>query len=111
VVHAVMAAALAVKADFNTLTVLASSALLLIYAMAAIGLVVLQRRKVGEDRVRLRLPGGPVIPLTATVLVMALMTTLARREIAAVLVAVVFAAITYVLPRRKVPEPRDIATA
>ena len=112
VVHAAMAAALAIKADFNTLTVLASSALLVIYAMSAIGLIVLQRRRVGEDRITLRLPGGPVIPVAATALVMALMTTLAWRQIVALLVVVAFAAITYVLspPRRAQKQtPNDIA--
>jgi len=68
---------------------------------AATGLIVLQYRRVGEGRVGLRLPGGAVIPLAATALVLALMTTLAWREIAAVLVALAFAAITYVVPTRR----------
>ena len=106
VTHAVTAAALAIKADFNTLTTLASSALLLIYFMSAVGLIVLQRRKIGEDRVVFRLPGGPVIPLAATILVLGLIRALAWHEIVALLVAVAFAGITYVLSRlRRVPEP------
>jgi len=106
VLHAATAAALAIKADFNTLTTLASSALLLIYFMSAVGLVVLQRRKVGDDRVVFRVPGGPVIPIVATILVLGLITTLARREIVALVVAVTFAGITYMLSRRRrAPEP------
>ena len=72
---------------------------MLIYLMSAVGLLVLQHRKISEDRVRFRLPGGPVIPLVATVLVLGLFTTLAWREIAALLVALAFAGITYGLPR------------
>lgn len=106
VMHTATAAALAIKADFNTLTTVASSALLLIYFMSAVGLIVLQRRKIGEDRVVFRLPGGPAIPLAATVLVLGLIRTLAWREIVALLLAVAFAGITYVLSRlRRVPEP------
>ena len=58
--------------------------------------------------------GGPVIPLAATALVMALMTTLVWREIAAKLVVVAFAAITYLLSQRRramKQTPSDIATA
>ena len=106
VMHTATAAALAIKADFNTLTTLASSALLLIYFMSAVRLIVLQRRKIGEDRVVFRLPGGPVIPLAATILVLGLIRALAWHEIVALLVAVAFAGITYVLSRlRRVPEP------
>ena len=101
VLHAAMAAALSIKADFNTLTALASSALLLIYFISAVGLIVLQRRKVGEDRLTFRLPGGPAIPLVAAALVAGLMRTLAPNQIVAVLVVVMFAAITYLLSRRR----------
>ena len=50
-----------------------------------VGLIVLQRRKVGEEGLAFRLPAGPLIPLAATALVVTLMTTLAWREILAVL--------------------------
>jgi APA family basic amino acid/polyamine antiporter len=96
VVHAALAAMLAIQADFDTLTALASSALLLIYFVSALGLIVLQRRKVGEEKLAFRLPAGPLIPVAATALVVALMTTLAWREILAVLVVVALAAITYI---------------
>ena len=95
-VHAALAAMLAIQADFDTLTALASSALLLIYFVSALGLIVLQRRKVGEEKLAFRLPAGPLIPVAATALVVALMTTLAWREILAVLVVVALAAITYI---------------
>ena len=99
VVHAALAAMLAIQADFDTLTALASSALLLIYFVSAVGLIVLQRRKVGEEGLAFRLPAGPLIPLAATALVVTLMTTLAWREILAVLVVVAFAAVTYMVSR------------
>ena len=94
--HTVLAGTLAIIADFDTLTALASSALLLIYLISVSATLVLQRRRVGEEEgLRFRLPGGPLIPLVALALVIGLMTTLAAREILAVLVVVAGAAITY----------------
>jgi amino acid transporter len=99
-VHAGIACVLAIIADFDTLTALASSALLLIYFLCCTATLVLQRRRVGEDRVSLRLPAGPLIPLAATGLVVAMMTTLARREIVAVLLVVGIAGVTFLISRR-----------
>lgn len=98
--HAAMACGLSIAADFDTLTALASSALLLIYLVCSAATLVLQRRRVGEDQVALRLPLGPVIPLAAMALVVALMTTLTQREIIAVLVVVAGAGLTYLASRR-----------
>lgn len=100
VTHATLACTLAIVADFDTLTALASSALLVIYLISGLALIALQRRKVGQDLVTFRLPGGPLIPLVAVAVVVGLMTTLARREVMAVLVVVIFAAVTYAGSRR-----------
>lgn len=100
-VHAVIACVLAVIADFDTLTALASSALLLIYLLCCTATLRLQRLRVGEDQVTLRLPFGPLIPLAATALVIAMMTTLSGREILAVAFVVGIAAITFVVSRRR----------
>jgi amino acid transporter len=99
-VHASVACALAIIADFDTLTALASSALLLIYLLACTSTLILQRRMVGEATATFRLPLGPVIPLAATALVVGMMTTLTAREIVAVLVVVAIAGVTYRLSRR-----------
>jgi basic amino acid/polyamine antiporter, APA family len=109
VVHAAMACTLAVIADFDTLTALASSALLLIYFISCLGLIVLQRRRVGDDLVTFRLPGGPLIPLVALGIVVGLMTTLTTREIVAVLIVVAFAGMTYLFSRRRGVAPVDSA--
>lgn len=98
--HAAVACTLAIIADFDTLTALASSALLLIYFLCCTATLVLQRRRVGEDQVRLRLPFGPLVPLAATALVVGMMTTLTGREIVAVLVVVALAAVSYVVSKR-----------
>ncbi len=98
--HAALACGLAIAADFDTLTALASSALLLIYLVSAAATLVLQRRRIGEDQVALRLPFGPVVPLAAMALVLALMTTLTGREVIAVLVVVAGAGAAYLVSRR-----------
>jgi len=100
VVHTVLCVALAIVADFDTLTALASSALLLIYFVCCAATLVLQRRKVGEDGTPFRLVGGPLIPLVAMGLVAALATTLAQREIMAVGIAVLVAGATYLVSRK-----------
>lgn len=99
-VHASVACLLAIGADFDTLTALASSALLLIYLLCCTATIVLQRRRIGEEQVTFRLPGGPLIPLAATGLVVGMMTTLTGREILAVGVVLVIAALTYLVSRR-----------
>ena len=95
-----MACGLAIHADFDTLTALASSTLLAIYLVSCTATLVPQRRRVGEDHVRLRLPGGPLIPLV-TAIVIGLMTTLTGREVIAVLVVVLIASATYGLSRTR----------
>ena len=95
VVHAAAACSLAMIADFDLLTSLSSSALLLIYLLCCTATMVLQRRGVGAGTEGFRLRFGPLIPLAATALVLGMMTTLARREIAAVLIVTVIAWVSY----------------
>jgi amino acid transporter len=97
VVHAMIACTLAIVADFDTLTTLASSALLVIYLLCCTATLVLQRRRVGDDLVSLRLPFGPTIPLAATGLVVSLMTTLTMREVLAVVLVVGLAGVAYLV--------------
>jgi amino acid transporter len=99
-VHAAAACTLAIIADFDLLTSLASSALLLIYLLCCTATIVLQRRGVGDDQEAFRLPLGPLIPLAATALVVGMMTTLTRQEIVAVLVAVAIAGLIYLKTRK-----------
>ncbi|MSR03808.1 MAG: APC family permease [Gemmatimonadetes bacterium] len=99
-VHAALSCVLAIVADFDTLTALSSSALLLIYFVCCAATLVLQRRRIGEDGAPFRLIGGPVIPLAAMGLVVVLATTLERREVGAVGVTVLLAAVTYFASRK-----------
>ena len=99
-VHATAACLLALIANFDLLTSLASSALLLIYLLCCTATMVLQRRGVGNNQDGFRLPFGPLVPLAASALVVGMMTTLTRREIVAVLVVVVLAGLIYLRTRR-----------
>lgn len=101
VVNTVLAIALAIVADFDTLTALSSSALLVIYFVCCAAALVLQRRKVGEGGNPFRLLGGPVIPVAAMALVLALATTLALREWAALGAAVALATVLYWISARR----------
>src|SRR6185436_2417910 len=86
---------LAIYGDFDTLTSLASSAILTIYLISCAATLVLQRRRVGEEQKPLRIPGGPLVPLAAMALVVALMTTLARNEVIALVLVAVGAGVSY----------------
>jgi positive regulator of sigma E activity len=57
--------------------------------------LVLQRRRIGEELRPLRIPGGPAVPLAAMALVLALMTTLARNEVVALVLVTTGAAVSY----------------
>jgi amino acid transporter len=98
-VHATAACTLAIIADFDLLTSLASSALLLIYLLCCLATMVLQRRGLGDNQEAFRLPFGPLVPLAATALVVGMMTTLTRQEVIAVLVVVVLAWLIYLRTR------------
>jgi len=98
-IHATLACTLAIIGDFDTLTALASSAILSIYLVACAATLVLQRRRTGDERVQLRIPGGPLIPVLAIAVVVGLMATLTRREVLALAIAVAVAAVSYRLTR------------
>lgn len=98
--HAGLACILAIYGDFDTLTALASSAILSIYLLCCAATLVLQRRRVGDELHPLKLPLGPVIPLLAIALVIALMTTLARNEVIALGIIIVAAGLSYQVSRR-----------
>ena len=103
--HSALVLALAIVADFDTLTTLSSSAILTIYLVSCAATLVLRRRRVGESGVALRLPGGPVIPLLAMAVVAALMSTLALREIVALLIVIAGGIASYLITSRKAAGP------
>ncbi len=91
VIHAVFAAALALTGSFSSLVVLSVLSTLLVYLVCCLAAIQLRRKNVhSEGALPFRVPGGPVIPILASAMVLWLMTSSTRQEVTAmsVLIAV-----------------------
>jgi amino acid transporter len=80
VVYAVVCAALAVSGTFRLLATLSASATLCIYLVCCTGLLRLRARGVREEREPFVVPGGPVVPILATITVLAVLSGLGARD-------------------------------
>ncbi len=80
VVYAVVCAGLALSGTFRALATLSASGTLCSYLVCCTGLLRLRARGVRSDREPFVVPGGPVVPILATVTVLAVLAGLARRD-------------------------------
>jgi amino acid transporter len=81
VVHAFLCALLALTGTFASLSVLVVLLTLLVYLACCLGTIQLQRRNVRVDGAApFRLPGGPVVPVLASGVIIWLMTSSTRTE-------------------------------
>ncbi len=95
----VIALALALTGSFVQLALLSMTTRLFAYIGTAAAVIVLARR-FGDRPGALRLPGGPLIPVLALLLCLALFASASWMHIAAALVAVLVGSIIYRFPRR-----------
>lgn len=102
VTQGVIALALALSGSFVQLALLSMTTRLFAYIGTAAAVLVLARRF--RDRPgALKLPGGPVIPVLALVLCVALFVSASWQNIAAAGIAFVVGAVIYQLPRKDRP--------
>ncbi|HVF41208.1 MAG TPA: APC family permease [Gemmatimonadaceae bacterium] len=81
VVHALACCVFAIIGSFGTLAVLASLATLLVYLACCLATLELRRRNIRTDgAVPFKVPGGPVIPVLASAIVVWLISTATRSE-------------------------------
>ena len=80
VVYGVVCAALALSGTFRVLATLSASGTLCIYLVCCTGLLRLRARGAREAREPFVVPGGPVVPILATVTVLAVLAGLERRD-------------------------------
>jgi len=79
-VHALVVGALAVSSSFTQLAIVANVAALTLY-LACIGAsYTLQRRDVRADGAPFTIPGGPIVPVLATAVIVWLLSNATRRE-------------------------------
>jgi basic amino acid/polyamine antiporter, APA family len=83
-IHAVLSLGFALTGTFEGLAVLAVIATLIVYLICCLATIQLQRRDIhDEGATPFRIPGGPVIPLIASAIVVWLMTASTRQEVLA----------------------------
>lgn len=103
VVYTTLVCVLAISGTFTTLVVLSTVSILLVYLATCLASIQLSRRDVRADGAPFHLPGGPVIPLLACLVVIWMLTSASRREFMSVGVALVIASVLYAIrPRRSV---------
>jgi amino acid transporter len=98
-VQFVISLALALSGSFEQLALLSMVTRLLAYLGTAAAVLVLARRYRDREGA-LRLPGGPLIPILALLLTLALLASASWQNLLAAAVAVVVGAVIYLFPRR-----------
>jgi amino acid transporter len=83
-IHTVVCLGFALSGTFENLAVLSVITTLIVYLICCLAAIQLQRRDIREGgAVPFKLPGGPVIPLIASAIVVWLMTASTRQEVLA----------------------------
>jgi amino acid transporter len=104
VTHAVLCALLALTGTFASLSVIVVLLTLLVYLACCLGTIQLQRRNVRVDgAVPFKLPGGPVVPVLASAIIIWLMTSSTRTEFLWLAVMLVVSTLVYFLMRLQRP--------
>ena len=73
----------ALSGSFRQLVIIASSGTLLLYLICCLGLLRLRARNIAMAGEPFRAPGGPLVPLAASAIIVWMLTTLERKELAA----------------------------
>lgn len=99
-VHAALCLGFALSGTFEKLAVLAVIATLIVYLICCLATIQLQRRNIrDEGAIPFNVPGGPVIPVIASGIVIWLMTASTRQEVLAMSAMLVAETLLYLLMR------------
>lgn len=100
ILHAVLCAALALSGTFNTLAIFVVLLTLLVYLACCLATIQLQRRDVRIDGAEpLHLPGGPVIPILASLVIIWLMSSSTMKEVVALAALLLGSTVVYLAMR------------
>jgi APA family basic amino acid/polyamine antiporter len=86
---------LAASGSFLQLVILTSSGTLILYLVCCLGVLRLRAKGVAMAGIPFRAPGGPIIPLLATAIILWLLSTLAVSELAAAAIVIVASVAAY----------------
>lgn len=96
IIHAVFCAALALSGTFVTLAVLAVLACLIVYLVCCLATLQLRRKNIRQEgAIPFHVPGGPVVPILASAVVIWLMSSSTRQEFFAVGVMLVVSTLLF----------------
>ncbi len=99
-IHAVLCLGFALSGSFEKLAVLAVIATLIVYLICCLAAIQLRRRDIrDEGAVPFKIPGGPVIPLIASAIVVWLMTASTKEEVLAMGAMLVAETLLFLLMR------------
>jgi amino acid transporter len=94
--HAALCLAFAVTGSFEKLVVLATIATLIVYLICCLAAIELRRRDIrDEGAIPFKVPGGPVIPILASAVVVWLMSASTRQEVLAMMGMLVAQTVLY----------------
>ena len=104
-IHAALCLGFALSGSFEKLAVLSVIATLIVYLICCLAAIQLRRRDVrAEGAVPFRIPGGPVIPVIASAIVLWLMSASTRQEVLAMAAMLVVETVLFLLMRvRRTP--------
>ncbi|MEO8192776.1 MAG: APC family permease [Gemmatimonadales bacterium] len=107
VVHTALCFMVAITGSFESLLVLSVLAALTVYLICCLATIQLQRKNIRtEGTIPFRVPGGPVIPIISTLIVIWLMMSSTRQEFLALGAMLLVETILFVIMRaRRVPVP------
>ena len=99
-VYALMCATVALSGSFRQLVIVSTSGTLVLYLICCVGLLRLRARGVATAGPPFRAPGGSLVPLAASAIILWLLSTLAWVELAAAMFLVVVSGVVYALQER-----------
>jgi amino acid transporter len=100
IVHGVLCATFAVTGSFAGLLVIATLATLIVYLICCAATIQLARMNVrAEGAVPFRVPGGPIIPVLACIVIVWLMTSSTRQEFIALAIMLAVETAVYLVMR------------
>jgi basic amino acid/polyamine antiporter, APA family len=85
----------AASGSFRQIAVLAVSGTLVLYLICCLGVLKLRARKIADTGTPFVVPGGPIVPVAAAVIIVWLLSTLAMREMIATLAFVIVTGLIY----------------
>ena len=102
VIHAVFCAAFALSGTFVTLVIVSVLSALIVYVVCCLATIQLKRKNVcDEGAIPFNVPGGPVIPILATAMVLWLMSSSTKQEFLAIGIMLVVLSLLFFLMRLK----------